>query len=186
MANTTLTGKRVAFLATDGVEPSEYSEPRAAVEAAGARAELISPKEGSIQAVKGMEKAGTFPVDRALSDARPQEYDALVLPGGVGNPDRLRVDSEAVRFVRAMYDAGKPIGVICHGPWTLIDADVVKGRTMTSWPSLRTDLINAGAAWVDEECHVDAGIVSSRKPADLPAFCAKLVEEIAEGEHYRR
>ena len=180
-----LTGKRVAFLATDGVEPSEYAEPRAAVEAAGGRADLVSPNPGSIQAVRGLEKAGTFPVDRVLADARTQDYDALVLPGGVGSPDRLRVDPEAVRFVRAMFDAGKPVGVICHGPWTLIDADVVEGRTLTSWPSLRTDLINAGAAWVDEECHVESGLVSSRKPADLPAFCAKLVEEIAEGAHRR-
>jgi protease I len=180
-----LTGMRVAFLATDGVEPSEYAEPRAAVEAAGAQADLISPNEGSIQAVKGLEKAGTFPVDRILADARPQDYDALVLPGGVANPDRLRTNPDAVRFVRSMFDAGKPIGVICHGPWTMIDADVVKGRTMTSWPSLRTDLINAGATWVDEECHVDSGLVSSRKPGDLLAFCAKLVEEIGEGAHRR-
>jgi len=179
----TLTGKRVAFLATDGVEPSEYAEPRAAVEAAGARADLVSPKEGSIQAVKGLEKVGTFPIDLSLAEADPQQYDALVLPGGVANPDKLRTIPDAVRFVRAFFDAGKPVGVICHGPWTLVEADVLKGRTLTSWPSLRTDLLNAGAAWVDEEVHVDQGLVSSRKPQDLPAFCAKLVEEIAEGKH---
>lgn len=181
-----LTGKRIAFLATDGVESVEYTEPRRAVEAAGARPELIAPKSGSIQGVDGMRPAQTFPVDRTVAEADPGEYDALVLPGGVANPDRLRTDPDAVRFVRSFVDSGKPIGVICHGPWTLIDADAVKGLTLTSWPSLRTDLLNAGANWVDEEVHVDAGIVSSRKPGDLPAFCDKLVEEIAEGVHTDR
>jgi protease I len=179
----TIAGKRVAFLATDGVEESEYAQPRAAVEAAGARPELVSPKPGSIQAVRGMDKAGTFPVERSVTDADPADYDALVLPGGVANPDRLRTDPNAVRFVRAFFDAGKPVGAICHGPWLLVEADVARGRTVTSWPSLRTDLANAGAAWVDEEVHVDSGLVTSRKPADLPAFCAKLVEEISEGAH---
>jgi protease I len=183
---TSLAGKRVAFLATDGVEESEYAQPRAAVEAAGARPELISPKPGSIQAVRGMDKAGTFPVERSVAEADPAEYDALVLPGGVANPDRLRTDPDAVRFVRAFFDAAKPVGAICHGPWLLVEADVAKGRTVTSWPSLRTDLANAGANWVNEECHVDSGLVTSRKPADLPAFCAKLIEEISEGVHTSR
>src|SRR5690606_10705146 len=159
-----LQGKRVAFLAADGVESVEYTQPRRAVEAAGARVELIAPKPGSIQGVDGMRPTETFPVDRTVTEADPGEYDALVLPGGVANPDRLRTDADAVRFVRSFVDSGKPIGVICHGPWTLIDADAVKGLTLTSWPSLRTDLLNAGANWVDEEVHVDAGIVSSRKP----------------------
>jgi protease I len=179
----TLAGKRVAFLATDGVEESEYAQPRAAVEAAGARPELVSPKDGSIQAVRGMDKAGTFPVERWVTDADPAEYDALVLPGGVANPDKLRTDPTSVQFVQAFFDAGKPVGAICHGPWMLVEADVARGRTLTSWPSLRTDLRNAGADWVDEEVHVDSGLVTSRKPADLPAFCTKLVEEISEGAH---
>jgi deglycase len=181
--NATLAGKRVAFLATDGVEESEYAEPRAAVEAAGARPELVSPKAGSIQAVRGMDKAGTFPVERSVTDADPADYDALVLPGGVANPDKLRTDPASVQFVRAFFDAAKPVGAICHGPWMLVEADVVRGRTITSWPSLRTDLRNAGATWVDAEVHVESGLVTSRKPADLPAFCAKLVEEISEGVH---
>jgi protease I len=183
---TTLIGKRVAFLATDGVEEIEYAQPRAAVEAAGARPELVSPKPGSIQAIRGMDKSGTFPVERGVSEADPADYDALVLPGGVANPDRLRTDPNAVRFVRAFFDAGKPVGAICHGPWLLVEADVARGRTVTSWPSLRTDLKNAGATWVDAEVHVDSGLVTSRKPVDLPAFCAKLVEEISEGVHSGR
>ncbi|HEY3006598.1 MAG TPA: type 1 glutamine amidotransferase domain-containing protein [Micromonosporaceae bacterium] len=181
--NASLAGKRVAFLATDGVEESEYAEPRAAVEAAGARPELVSPKAGSIQAVRGMDKAGTFPVERSVTDADPADYDALVLPGGVANPDKLRTDPASVQFVQAFFDAGKPVGAICHGPWMLVEADVARGRTITSWSSLRTDLRNAGANWVDEEVHVESGLVTSRKPADLPAFCAKLVEEISEGVH---
>jgi protease I len=181
--NASLAGKRVAFLATDGVEESEYAEPRAAVEAAGARPELVSPKAGSIQAVRGMDKAGTFPVERWVTDADPADYDALVLPGGVANPDKLRTDPASVQFVQAFFDAGKPVGAICHGPWMLVEADVARGRTITSWSSLRTDLRNAGANWVDEEVHVESGLVTSRKPADLPAFCAKLVEEISEGVH---
>lgn len=180
---TTLKGKRVAFLATDGVEEVEYTRPREAVEQAGAQAELISLKPGSIQAVQHMDKSRTYEVDRAVADADPGDYDALVLPGGVANPDFLRVDPDAVRFVRAFFDAGKPVGAICHGPWTLVEAGVVEGRTVTSWPSLRTDLANAGATWVDEECYVDNGLVTSRKPDDLPAFCEKIVEEVAEGEH---
>ena len=179
-------GKRVAFLAADGVEEVEYTEPREAVEKAGAQAELISPKSGEIQAMNHMDKSRTYAVDRTVSQANPNEYDALVLPGGVANPDFLRTDPDAVRFVRAFFDAGKPVGAICHAPWTLIEADVVRGRTVTSWPSLRTDLRNAGATWVDEEVHVDSGLVTSRKPDDLPAFCAKVVEEIAEGKHAMR
>jgi protease I len=178
-----LTGKTIAFLATDGVEEIEYAQPRAAVEAAGARAELVSTQQGSIQAVKHMDKSGTFPVDREVSGADPNAYDGLVLPGGVANPDFLRTDPAAVRFVRAFFDAHKPVGAICHGPWMLVEADVVKGRTVTSWPSLRTDLENAGATWVDEQVHTDNGLVTSRKPDDLPAFCDKIVEEFAEGRH---
>jgi protease I len=178
-----LAGKRVAFLATDGVESVEYLKPREAVQEAGATPELIAPKPGSIQGMDGMTPGETFPVERTVSDADPDDYDALVLPGGVANPDHLRTDREAVLFARAFVDSGKPIGVICHGGWTLVEADAVEGLTLTSWPSLHTDLVNAGATWVDEEVHVDAGIVSSRRPSDLPAFCEKLVEEIAEGEH---
>jgi protease I len=178
-----LQGKRVAFLATDGVEEVEYTEPRAALEKAGAEIELISIKSGEIQAVNHMDKGGTHRVDKTVQEADPAQYDALVLPGGVANPDFLRMDADAVRFVRAFFDEHKPVGAICHGPWTLIEAGVVEGRTLTSWPSLRTDLANAGATWVDEQVHVDAGLVTSRKPDDLPAFCDKLVEEISEGRH---
>jgi protease I len=181
MATSTLTGTRVAFLATDGVEAVEYTRPREAVEEAGATPVLVAPKPGSIQGVHGMAPGQEFAVERTLDEADPDDYDALVLPGGVANPDRLRTDPRAVQFARAFVDSGKPIGVICHGGWTLVEADAVEGLTLTSWPSLRTDLVNAGATWVDEEVHVDAGIVSSRGPRDLPAFCDKLVEEITEG-----
>jgi protease I len=179
----TLQGKKIAFLATDGVEQVEYTEPRSAVEQEGAEAHLISIKPGGIQAWKHFDHADIFPVDKTVEQADPGEYDALVLPGGVANPDQLRTDPKAVSFVRTFFESGKPVGVICHGPWTLIEADVVKGRTITSWPSLKTDLRNAGANWVDEECVNDTGLVSSRKPDDLPAFCAKIVEEFAEGTH---
>jgi deglycase len=181
-----LTGKKVAFIATDGVEEVEYAQPRAAVESAGAQVELVSTKQGSIQAVNHMDKSNTYPVDRLVSDADPNEYDALVIPGGVANPDFLRTDPNAVRFVRSFFDAHKPVAAICHGPWMLVEADVVRGRTVTSWPSLRTDLTNAGANWVDEVVHTDNGLVTSRKPDDLPAFCGKLVEEFAEGRHLRQ
>jgi protease I len=179
----TLDGKTIAFLATEGVEQVELTKPWEAVRDAGGTPELISLDDGEVQAFNHLDKADTFPVDRTAQDADPARYDGLVLPGGVANPDFLRADEHAVAFVRAFFDAGKPVAAICHGPWTLIDADVVRGRTLTSWPSLRTDLRNAGATWVDEEVHVDAGLVTSRNPDDLPAFCAKLVEEIAEGVH---
>jgi protease I len=172
-------GKRVAFLATDGVEEVEYTEPRKAVEGAGGTAELLSISDGSIQAVNHMDKAGEYPVDRAVRDASPDDYDALVLPGGVANPDFLRADPDAVRFVRAFVATGKPVAAICHGPWTLVEAGVVAGRTLTSWPSLRTDLANAGATWVDEPVFVDEHLVTSRKPDDLPAFCEALLEQVA-------
>ena len=176
---TSIKGKRVAFLATDGVEEVEYTEPRKAVEQAGGEAELVSIKSGDIQAVNHMDKAGTYRVDRQVKDVNAEQYDALVLPGGVANPDFLRMDSDAVRFVRDFMTAGKPVAAICHGPWTLVEAGVVDGRTLTSWPSLRTDLANAGATWVDEQVHVDQGLVTSRKPDDLPAFCDKMLEQIA-------
>jgi len=172
-------GKRVAFLATDGVEEVEYTEPRQAVEGAGGTAELISLEDGDIQAVNHMDKAGTYPVDHVVRDANPDDYDALVLPGGVANPDFLRVDPDAVAFVRAFMASGKPVAAICHGPWTLVEAGVVGGRTLTSWPSLRTDLTNAGATWVDEQVHVDGHLVTSRKPDDLKAFCDALLTEVA-------
>jgi deglycase len=178
-----LQGKKIAFLATDGVEQVEYTEPRKAVEQAGAAAHLVSLKPGQIQGFNHLDKGDTFPVDKAVSDASADDYDGLVLPGGVANPDVLRTDKDAVQFVRSFFEAGKPVASICHGAWTLVEADVVKGRTLTSWPSIRTDIENAGGAWVDEEVHTDRGLVTSRKPDDLPAFNAKLVEEFAEGRH---
>ncbi len=179
-----LDGKTVAFLvANEGIEQVELTGPWEAVEAAGGRAVLVAPEAGEAQAFNHLDRADTFTVDLTTADATVDDYDALVLPGGVANPDQLRTDDAAVAFARGFFAAGKPVAVICHGPWTLIEADVVRGRTLTSWPSLQTDLRNAGATWVDEEVHVDKGLVSSRKPDDLPAFCAKLVEEIAEGEH---
>jgi protease I len=181
-----LQGKKIAFLATDGVEQVEYTEPRKAVEQAGAEVHLISLKPGEIQGFNHLDKGDRFPVDQAVADAREADYDGLVLPGGVANPDFLRTDPDAVRFVRSFYDAGKPIAAICHGPWTLVEAGVVRGRTLTSWPSLKTDIENAGGTWVDEEVHVDQGLVTSRKPDDIPAFSAKAIEEIAEGVHERQ
>lgn len=181
----TLSGKTIAFLATDGVEQVELTEPWRAVEDAGGRPELVAPKTGRIQGFNHDDKGDTFTVDKAVTAADAGQYDGLVLPGGTKNPDRLRTNKDAVEFVRAFFDAAKPVAVICHGPWTLVEADVVRGRRITSWPSLQTDLRNAGAEWVDEEVVVDSGLVSSRKPDDLPAFCAKLVEEMAEGVHRR-
>jgi protease I len=179
-----LAGKRIAFLvAPEGAEQVELTDPWHAVEEAGGKPELISTEPGEVQAFNHLDKADTFPVDHTATDADAGDYDGLVLPGGVANPDILRTDEDAVAFTRAFFEAGKPVGVICHGPWTLIQADVLRGRTITSWPSLQTDLRNAGAEWVDEEVVVDEGLVSSRKPDDLPAFCAKLVEELCEGEH---
>jgi protease I len=178
-----LQDKRVAFLATNGVEQVELTEPWKAVEDEGGSPELLSLETGRIQGFDHLDKDQTFEVDRAVSDASHEDYDGLVLPGGVANPDFLRGDEDAVRFVRSFFEAGKPVAVICHGPWTLVEADVVRGRTITSWPTLRTDIRNAGGNWVDEEVVVDNGLVSSRRPDDLPAFCAKLAEEICEGRH---
>ncbi|GAA2895571.1 glutamine amidotransferase [Actinoplanes cyaneus] len=176
---TNIHGKRIAFLATDGVEEVEYTEPRKAVENAGGTAELISIKDGEIQAVNHMDKAGTYAVDKLVKDAHITDYDALVLPGGVANPDFLRADPGAVRFVRDFVATGKPVAAICHGPWTLVEAGVVDGRTLTSWPSLRTDVTNAGATWVDEQVHVDGKLITSRKPDDIPAFCEQLLAQVA-------
>jgi protease I len=182
MANR-LEGRKVAFLATDGVEQVELTEPWKTVKEEGGTPELISLEEGEIQGFEHLDKGATFPVDRAVADADEGDYDGLVLPGGVANPDFLRADKDAVRFVRSFFEAGKPVAAICHAPWTLVEADAVHGRTLTSWPSLQTDIRNAGGEWVDEEVHVDSGLVTSRKPDDLPAFCDKLAEEICEGRH---
>src|SRR3954453_11141204 len=178
-----LTAKKIAFLATEGVEQGELTEPWKAVQEAGGTPELISISGDDVQAFNHLDKADTFKVDKTASEASADDYDGLVLPGGVANPDFLRTDEDAVSFVRSFFEQAKPVGVICHGPWTLVEADVLRGRTLTSWPSLKTDIENAGGTWVDEEVHVDEGLTSSRKPDDLPAFCAKIVEEFAEGKH---
>lgn len=183
MANT-LEGKRVAFVvAPEGTEQIELTEPWKAVEQAGGRPELLSTQPGSIQAFNHLKAADTFTVDKSVEAASQSDYDALVLPGGVANPDALRTNPAAVRFIGEFFARRRPVAAICHAPWTLIEADVVRGRKLTSWPSLRTDLRNAGAEWIDAEVVVDNGLVTSRKPDDLPAFCAKMVEEFAEGEH---
>jgi protease I len=179
-----LEGKTIAFLAADGVEDAEYERPKRAVEDAGGRTQLLSIDSGEIQAVEhDMNPTRKLPVDKPVREASVEDYDGLMLPGGALNPDHLRQDEDAVRFVQEIFRAGKPVGVICHGPWTLVEADVVRGRTLTSYPSVKTDIRNAGGEWVDEEVVVDEGLVSSRRPDDLDAFCAKIVEEFAEGAH---
>ena len=181
-----LQGKRVAFLATDMVEQVELTEPWKAVQDEGATPELVSLEDGEIQGFNHYDKAETFKVDRTVEEANADDYDALVIPGGVGNPDTMRMDENAVEFTRQFFEQGKPVGVICHGPWMLVEAGVVRDRKVTSWPSLRTDISNAGGNWVDQEVVVEDGLVTSRKPDDLPAFNAKIVEEFAEGRHAKQ
>jgi protease I len=178
-----LSHHRVAILVANGFEQEELTRPREALEAAGAVTELVSPEDGKVKGWEHTDWGDEFDVDVSLDDADPEAYDALLLPGGVMNPDRLRGNEGALAFVRAFFQAGKPVAAICHAPWTLIDAGVVEGREMTSYPSLRTDLRNAGATWVDREVVVDQGLVTSRKPADIPAFIGKMIEEFAEGRH---
>src|SRR4051812_840893 len=181
-----LNGRRIAFVvANEGIEQVELTKPWDAVKQAGGQPELIAPEPGKVRAFNHLDKADTFPVDRTTSEISVDDYDGVVLPGGVANPDQLRTDEKAVGFLRKFFTAGKPMAAICHGPWTLIEAGVVDGVTLTSWPSLKTDITNAGGTWVDEEVHVEAGLVTSRNPDDLPAFCAKLVEEFREGKHDR-
>jgi protease I len=174
-----LDGRRIAFVAADGVEQVEHFEPWKAVESEGGKPELISIESGEIQGFNHLDHGDKIKVDKPVSDADPSDYDALVLPGGVANPDFLRTHEDVVSFIRHFFDEGKPVGAICHGPWTLVEADVVRGKTLTSWPSIKTDIRNAGGNWVDEEVHVDGGLITSRKPDDLPAFCGAIVEEFA-------
>lgn len=183
MKNNQLNSKVIAILVTDGFEQVELTRPKEAVERAGAVAHLVSLKSGSVQGFHHAEKGDSFPVDHTINEVSASDYDGLILPGGVHNPDALRVDEKAVAFVRDFFEQQKPVAAICHGPWTLIEADVVRGRVLTSWPSLKTDIRNAGGDWVDEEVHVDQGLVTSRKPDDLDAFCDKAIEEFAEGKH---
>jgi protease I len=178
-----LNGMKVAILVAEGFEQAELTGPKQALDEAGAQTRIVSPAKGEVQGWKHFDKADKFKVDVPLEQADAADFDALVLPGGVANPDQLRTNPKAVQFVRAFFEAGKPAAVICHGPWTLIEAGVVKGRTVTSWPSLKTDLTNAGAKWVDQEVVVDNGLVTSRKPDDIPAFNRKMLEEFAEGRH---
>jgi protease I len=179
-----LKGKKIAIIATDGVEQVELTEPRKAVESAGGQTELLSLEDGQIQAMNSdINPADKFDVDKVIGDASADDYDGLILPGGTVNADHLRMSDDVVSFVQAIFKSGKPVGVICHGPWTLVEADLVRDRTLTSFPSLQTDIRNAGGKWVDEEVVVDEGLVTSRNPDDLPAFCSKIVEEFAEGKH---
>jgi len=181
-----LTGKKVAILVEDGFEQVELTSPKEALEAHGAQTHIISPKRGNVKGWEHTKWGQEFPVDVAIEQANANDYDALLLPGGVMNPDKLRTNKQAVQFVRSFFDQGKPVGSICHGPWMLVEAGVVNGRKVTSYPSIQTDLKNAGANWVDQEVVVDRGLVTSRKPDDLPAFNRKLVEEISEGRHERQ
>jgi protease I len=186
MAGQILQGRRIAVVATDGFEQVELQKPVEALREAGAKVEVVSPHGGQIQGYNHFDKGDKVQVDREIAQARPEDYDALVLPGGVINPDQLRLAPQAIQFIRSFVEEEKPIAAICHGPWTLINARGVDGRRMTSWPSLKIDLLNAGADWVDEQVVVDQGLVTSRKPDDLPAFCAKMIEEFAEGRHGAR
>ena len=181
-----LKGKRVAFLFTDGAEQAEVTEPLEAVRKAGADVDIVSLEKGEVEMWKHFDKGDKITAEVAVADADASDYDGLVLPGGVANPDRLRLNQDAVKFVRDFFEQDKPAGVICHGPWMLVETGVANGRKVTSWPSLQTDLRNAGANWVDQEVVVDNGLVTSRKPDDLPAFCAKIVEEFAEGKHEQK
>ncbi len=181
-----LDGLRVAALVDTDFEQVELTEPARAMRDAGATVQIVSPQGGDVRGMNHDEKADAFPVDVEVSRAREEDYDALLIPGGVINADHLRMNADAVRLVRAMYDAGKPMAVICHGPWLLVEADVVRGRRLTSYPSLRTDIRNAGGEWVDEEVVVDRGMVTSRTPKDLPAFNAKMLEEFGEGTDPQR
>jgi protease I len=185
MANTSLQGKRIAVLAAEGVEQVELTEPRAELERAGATTELISLQAGSVQAMNHIDKGDTFPVDHTVDEIDAGDYDALLLPGGVANPDNLRQSPRAVELVRQFFDTGKPIAAICHAPWLLVEADVVRDLTITSWPSLQTDIRNAGGTWVDREVVTDRGLVTSRNPDDIPAFSKKMIEEFQEGRHQR-
>jgi protease I len=184
--NVPLAGRKVAILVADGFEQVEMTEPRNALEAAGAETALVSPSPEKVKGWKHTKWGNTFGVDIPLDQAHPEDYDALLLPGGVMNPDHLRMQPAAVEFVKSFFEAGKPVAAICHGPWTLVEAGVVRGRRLTSYPSIKTDLINAGAQWVDEEVVTDHGLVTSRKPDDLPAFNRKMIEEFAEGAHQQQ
>ena len=186
MKDENIAGKRVAILATDGVEQIELTEPRKALDAAGAKTSVVSPNAGTIKAWQHDQWGEQIKVDIPLSEARPNDFDALMLPGGVMNPDKLRMNQAAVDFVREFFEAGKPVAAICHGPWLLVEAGVLQGRSVTSWPSLETDIRNAGGDWVDREVMVDEGLVTSRKPDDIPAFNRKMIEEFGEGIHQRR
>ena len=183
MAEKKLQGKRVAIIAADMVEQVELVEPRKALDEAGAQTDLISLKPGTIQAFNHFDPADELEVDRAIEEVDASEYDALMVPGGVGNPDQLRGDENVVSFVRHFFEAGKPVAAICHAPWVLVEAGAVGGRTLTSWPTLQTDIRNAGGNWVDQEVVVDQGLVTSRKPDDIPAFNKKMLEEFCEGKH---
>jgi protease I len=181
-----LDGLKVAILVADGFEQAELTEPKKALEEAGAETQIVSPQEGRVEGWHHFDAGDMFTVDVPLDEADANDYDALLLPGGVANPDQLRMNPKAVAFVKSFFEAGKPVAAICHGPWTLIEAGAVRGRTITSWPSLKTDLMNAGAKWVDEEVVTDNGLVTSRKPQDIPAFNQKMIEEFAEGRHSRQ
>lgn len=182
-STTTLQGKKIAFLVTDGFEQVELTAPWEQIKLAGADTELVALEEGKVQGYNHLDKADAFDVDKAISEVSASDYDGLVLPGGVANPDALRTDSNVVNFIRDFFSQHKPVAAICHAPWTLVEADILKGKMLTSWPSLKTDIQNAGGTWLDEEVVVDNGLVTSRKPDDLDAFCSKAIEEFAEGKH---
>ena len=179
----TLSGKKIAILVADGFEQVEMTKPREALDEAGAETKIVSPKSGQIQGMHHADKGEKFDVDLTLDEARPEDFDALMIPGGLMNPDQLRSTPEALEFTRHFFREGKPVAAICHGPWVLIDAGAVRGRTLTSWPAIKTDVRNAGGNWVNEEVVVDNGLVTSRKPDDIPVFNKKMIEEFCEGKH---